>query len=335
MSFSSQFKHILFHSAKFLFPRAIGKIELLANVLFHDYWFFPANSRSMADWLAPALPDPETFFGDLDENSRERIRLFWKRRRFMAQLEKTCSGDRGFLIDADDPKISEHFIIPPPDSKELQKLRKKYHVDGCAEALIYKHGISVLPRKVREYVKQGVFIDAGACKGDSTVALQEFHPALTIAFEPSAANSKSYLTTMRKNHITSFQLVQAGVGAKDEIITFCDEGGPGQRIEEGKGEDKLQIYALDSFLSGQENHNIRVIKADVEGMGVAFLKGAESAIRRCRPVLSLACYHTPEELFGQYEFLKKLDLHYHILFMNMPEKSSFELTMLAYPEELG
>ena len=58
--------------------------------------------------------------------------------------------------------------------------------------------------------------------------------------------------------------------------------------------------------------DLKLIKADVEGMGLDMLLGAESVIRQNRPVLLLSIYHSKDELLGIYDTLKKWDLDYNL-----------------------
>ncbi|MGI8525058.1 MAG: FkbM family methyltransferase [Pseudolabrys sp.] len=51
--------------------------------------------------------------------------------------------------------------------------------------------------------------------------------------------------------------------------------------------------SLDHYLEGER---VTFLKADVEGMEMALLKGAETMIRRDRPKLAICVYHYPSDL---------------------------------------
>lgn len=81
---------------------------------------------------------------------------------------------------------------------------------------------------------------------------------------------------------------------------------------------------------------IGFIKTDLEGMGLAMLRGAVETLRRDHPVLSLAIYHNKEEMMGTYAFLKSLQLGYRYRVLQMaPPWECRELFLLAWPEEFG
>ena len=81
-----------------------------------------------------------------------------------------------------------------------------------------------------------------------------------------------------------------------------------------------RITTLDHFVSEQNLSCLGLIKADVEGMELELLRGAVNVIRRDRSVLSLAAYHSGEELLGQYEFLSSCLENYHFELRDLPLK---------------
>lgn len=77
-----------------------------------------------------------------------------------------------------------------------------------------------------------------------------------------------------------------------------------------------------------------MIKADVEGMGLKVLNGAEKIIRRDRPLLSLSIYHNEEEFTGIYRTLRSWDLGYHCEIKQFsPLVPHGEYSLFAYPAE--
>ncbi|MBE6370229.1 MAG: FkbM family methyltransferase [Lentisphaerae bacterium] len=77
-----------------------------------------------------------------------------------------------------------------------------------------------------------------------------------------------------------------------------------------------------------------LLKADIEGMGDAFVRGARKTIEQDRPMLSLAVYHNEEEFVGIYRMLKAWDLDYKFEFKALNPFTAYgEVTLLAYPAE--
>ncbi len=82
--------------------------------------------------------------------------------------------------------------------------------------------------------------------------------------------------------------------------------------------------------------DIRLIKADLEGMGLSMLQGAEQTIRKNRPLLSLSIYHNREELFEIYRTLRSWDLNYVFTVRSTVFPLGFsEINLLGYPMELN
>lgn len=67
------------------------------------------------------------------------------------------------------------------------------------------------------------------------------------------------------------------------------------------------VYSLDSYLEGKK---VSFIKADVEGMELELLKGAQKTIQNCKPKMALCVYHYPNDLFEIAEYVRALDLRY-------------------------
>jgi FkbM family methyltransferase len=64
-----------------------------------------------------------------------------------------------------------------------------------------------------------------------------------------------------------------------------------------------RVLTLDSYLEGRP---VTFIKADIEGMEMAFLRGAQQTIRACRPKMTLCVYHYPSDLYEVAEYVRSL-----------------------------
>ena len=71
--------------------------------------------------------------------------------------------------------------------------------------------------------------------------------------------------------------------------------------------ESIEVYPLDSFLDGKP---VTFIKADVEGMEMDLLRGAQETIRRYKPKMALCVYHYPSDLFEVAEFVRNLAPEY-------------------------
>jgi FkbM family methyltransferase len=109
----------------------------------------------------------------------------------------------------------------------------------------------------------------------------------------------------------SVSLVSAGLSDKEGKMSFSflqdsplrhgliEHGSDGEDIDRNYS----NVHSLDSYLDGKE---ATFLKADVEGMEMEFLKGAEQTIRRFKPKLAICVYHYPSHLFEVAEYLRSL-----------------------------
>ena len=75
------------------------------------------------------------------------------------------------------------------------------------------------------------------------------------------------------------------------------------------------------------------IQADVNGMGLLVIKGAENMIKRDKPLISVAIYHNPDEFFGIVPLLHEWVPEYKFMVRRCqcnPSSTYTEITLIAY-----
>ena len=102
----------------------------------------------------------------------------------------------------------------------------------------------------------------------------------------------------RPKHVHEVRLAAGASYQKEYFKLYAD----GQMCKGSEGETGVDIIfdiqPLDDFIYENEIKNIRFIKIDIEGMEPDALTGLSKTIRRDRPTLSLAIYHTPEHMWA-------------------------------------
>ena len=315
------------------------KLIMIANILCHD-WRIHSLFLSNQHVEFHLVSDQEivTAFPDIDPES-------------LACIRKYIKNQKDFLITNQNygcfffnyHKLYEENEIREADERyrKCRKILKKYKTVpnvflGGEESFLAHHGLLLCPESVKNYIRDGFFLDAGACFGDSTlVFLEHYHPCKVIAFEPSAQNRKIFEFVMQQNHIPNemYELSPLCLGNECSFIECVDNGGADYSpMNATNGTAKVEITTLDNFCMKKTLSNIKLIKADVEGMGLDLLLGAQETIRRNRPVLSLSLYHNQKEMFGIYRTLKEWSLGYHFIVRNLTLWG--ETTLIAWPEEL-
>lgn len=209
-----------------------------------------------------------------------------------------------------------------------------------ADTFVCHSGLWDKSDKLKAYIAGKDFIDGGAYIGDTAlVYLRHYSPRKVWSFEISDKSRQRFFVNMNRNGIADgkFSLVAMGLSDKVREVAFSDTGNPGTSAQGGEGAI-AHLTDLDSFA---EEHHIKTgfIKADVEGAGVDALKGMMRTIRRDRPVLSLACYHSSVEFFEMKPLLDRIveGLDYRIAGeRHWPFPGEMlEIVLFAYPAELA
>jgi len=164
------------------------------------------------------------------------------------------------------------------------------------------------------------FVDAGAFVGDTVErfiwenlgTFRHIH-----AFEPGQRQFQALEQRLRRLAVewafdpTSVSLVRAGLsdGPGRMACTFLNDAplrhGLSDLAPDAGPDDATTsgVLSLDAYLAGRP---VSFIKADVEGMEMELLRGAEQTIRTCRPKMALCVYHYPSHLYEVAEYVRGL-----------------------------
>ena len=217
------------------------------------------------------------------------------------------------------------------EEKKCRKLAKRTCFKNFSpEVGCYHHGLTCVEPEILAYIKKSVFLDLGAFDGDSSFVFSKYEPEKIFAFEPSLINGKLFLKNMKKSRINNVELIQAGVSDKFDVMRLV-ENGCSAHLGEKQGYP-VDVITIDGFLKQHPCSKIRLIKADLEGMGLKMLKGAVETIKKNRPVLLIAIYHNQEEFMGVYKFLKENLQNYCFKVESLAGLS--EITLIAWPDEV-
>jgi FkbM family methyltransferase len=278
------------------------------------------------------------FFADMDGESLAEIkRIYAHADLYVAQARRSC-----FIYNWG---VVEH-PAGRPTKKETAAARKAfcaaYHLPPCCRRIepisfFFHNGLKMLPAAVQAYLRDKDVIDAGASWGDSTLVFREYSPRRIYAFEPLPKTATVMADILARNKITAaeVQLEQLGLGGATGTLMISEAGHPNASTE---STDNLAVPMTTVDVYAKQNRlQVGLIKADVEGMALDLVKGAADTIRRDRPVLSIAIYHSAEEFFGVYEYLRSLDANYRFLIRSLSDSvlCEGETVLLAYPAELA
>lgn len=160
------------------------------------------------------------------------------------------------------------------------------------------------------------FINCGSYDGDTIRSLNTYCGTIDalICFEPDNDNFqalsqylKSYSERIAKNIIS----IPCGVYDKEAKIRF--ESNEMDSSISDTGNSFIQCVALDDIFP---NFDPTFISMDVEGVELEALKGAEQLIKKNKPDLAIAIYHTPKHSWEIPLWIHGLDSGYKMYMRN-------------------
>lgn len=323
------FKHLL----PLLLPGLGYRLKLVWRVLRGDWMFLPGDGSfhhaSAAELADVSDEEIQSRMPTLDSVSREDISRYLRVCRLLAIPMKHPELFGNAIIRG------ELFLTARERKRtirDLHRLRLAQVGSGnyaSSEVLLEHHGLKhEVPPAVHDYIRGKIFVDAGSFYGESSAIFLNYHPGFIHAFDPDPMTEQPYRNTMKKYDFSNYEYHPCALGS---TVTSADF----QNVCRDKNAQAIsgEMTTLDIVFQEQPRSPLGVISADVEGWGVELLKGGKKVIARDRPVLLLANYHNREELFGMYEFLMAQKLDYRII-MRALCGGVFEMTMIAYPQEL-
>lgn len=220
---------------------------------------------------------------------------------------------------------------------------KSYNIHSSA--FYFFHGLSLLPSKVNKYIKGRSVLDLGAFEGDSVLALSDYNFRKIYSVEMSPKTIKEFEKNMEANHIdkNSYEIINCAVSNSDGEININDNGSIGlslvNSIDTAEESIMVRQRTIDSLVSEYNIKDLAFIKADVEGFALECMQGGINTIKKHRPVLSIAIYHSPKEFFEVKPYLEKELDNYVFLLRRLAHAKEYgachaETVLLAYPNEL-
>jgi FkbM family methyltransferase len=166
-------------------------------------------------------------------------------------------------------------------------------------------------------------IDGGAYTGDSyDEAMRSTRVDTAYLFEPDPKNYGSLTNNVGINAIC----YPLALSNKDKTITFAGGEGPSSAAVD-HGDLKILASSIDSLFKKEK---IDFIKLDIEGSEADALHGAVDTLHRCRPVITMALYHKPGDIWELPLLVNKLVDNYKF-YIRQHHSNSFESVFYAVP----
>jgi FkbM family methyltransferase len=181
-----------------------------------------------------------------------------------------------------------------------------------------------------------VFVDCGSYTGETIEQYlweTEGWFDQVIAFEPDEVNYQAMEYRLERlkrewNVSQKIEPVYAGVGGATTQLCFQrNENGVASNFIE-KGDQQIQIYALDDYL--KEPYTF--LKADIESFEYEMLEGARNTIKKWEPHLAICIYHNCVDIFAIALLIRRINPRYRIA-VRHHSTSLVQTVLYAWVEE--
>jgi FkbM family methyltransferase len=222
--------------------------------------------------------------------------------------------------DTYDPHFM-HFILEKCDLRKIGYDINLYFsgagvaIDFILEQYAYKSD----KKRIVSVEKGDVVLDLGACWGDTALyfASKTGEQGKVYSFEFIPDNIKIFNLniSLNPNLNKRIELIRHPVSDKSGEIIYYTDNGPGSRIEynpfEGQTGQTTTI-SIDDFVKINKIERVDFIKMDIEGAEPFALIGAIGTIKRFKPKLAIAIYHSMEDFVNIPEWISGLNLEYKL-----------------------
>ncbi len=181
-----------------------------------------------------------------------------------------------------------------------------------------KYGLADLPKEAFNNINGRDIVDGGGFNGDTPVLFTTLFP-----------NSKVYVYEPLKHWMNKIQAIKENGNLSNLMLV---NKGLGDR--EGQTEIKFHVTKLCEITTLNKDYagdNLGLIKLDTEGYETKILAGGARLIKKHKPVLVIAIYHTPQDFFDLKRRLKKLNPDYKFMIRRSEQViPTADLVLIAY-----
>ena len=214
-----------------------------------------------------------------------------------------------------------HFILEKCDLKKIGYDIQLYFsaIGVVIDFIIEQYAYKSANNAIVEVEKGDVVLDLGACWGDTALyfASKTGEKGKVYPFEFIPDNIKLFNKNiaLNPNLEKQIELIQHPVSNKSgEKIYFLDNG-PGSRIvfEPFEGQTGFSTtISIDDFVRKNNIKKVDFIKMDIEGAEPLALVGAIETLKKFKPKLAIAIYHSMDDLVNIPNWINDLNLGYKL-----------------------
>lgn len=197
---------------------------------------------------------------------------------------------RKFPLDYGKSILAKRIQLPKESTLYTNSLGVKFMLDMDEYQMrnIYLYDIyerNTYKNLERILKEDDVFIDVGANVGFYALNISTLLPKGEIhSFEPNPYVLKYYLQNYKLNNPGNIRINKFGLSDSSKIVKIffdSDNTGAGSIFrKDGKEVFDIELKKFDEYYNDNNLKKINVIKVDIEGSELDFLKGAEYAIKQ-------------------------------------------------------
>ncbi len=240
-------------------------------------------------------------------------------------------------------KLKRNFLLTPRDFEDAEVASQfSFHRPlTLQELFLYanKYGMRDLPEDVFSRINESHIIDGGAFTGDTLLLFHELFPKSRIfAFEPQKSAYEKLTHNIAKHKLDT-QTVPLCRG-----LSHCSEKIPlytrfaadsAASCHNHTQDDKILTETITTVTVDEvfkyNTEPLGLIKLDVEGFEKKALQGAEKTIRKHKPVIVAAIYHSPEDFFEIKALLQEFHAEYRFMVRRSEVVMAMaDLVLIAY-----
>jgi FkbM family methyltransferase len=169
--------------------------------------------------------------------------------------------------------------------------------------------------------KGDTVIDGGGCWGDTALffanEVGDKGEVYSFEFIPNNISIFEKNISLNKNLLERIELVKHPMWNNSSTIMYFKDQGPGSKVSLEKFDDldgDCLTLTIDDFVIQKGLGKIDFIKMDIEGAEWNALKGASETIKKFKPKLAVALYHSVEDFERIPMFIKNIVPEYEFYF---------------------
>lgn len=214
-----------------------------------------------------------------------------------------------------------HFILKKCNLRKIGYDVNLYFLGAgvAIDFIIEQYAYKTVSETIVSVEKGDIVFDLGACWGDTALyfACKTGEQGKVYSFEFIPENIKLFNKNIALNPklIGQIELIEHPVSNKSGNKIYFKDQGPGSNIkfepfEEQTGE--TTSISIDDFVKNNDILKVDFIKMDIEGAEPVALEGAIETIKKFKPKLAIAIYHSMDDFVNIPNWINELNLGYKL-----------------------